>query len=79
MGNERLCVYCQHSDKNRKNGENIRCTLFSCWVNPCGKACEKYREKHGNVLGREPFSEALSREDIVASAILTHKRRDTDG
>ncbi len=70
MSNERLCVYCLHSDKHRKQAENIRCTRFSRWVPPRGAACEEYREKNL----REPFSELLSNEDIVASAACIHRK-----
>ena len=72
MGNEKLCVYCAHSNEHRKQAEKIRCTRYSSWVLPNGTACNEYQESCRHILQREPFSKLLSRGDVVASAALTH-------
>ncbi len=36
------CSHCDASDCNRRNGDKIRCTRFSQWVDPNGKACDAF-------------------------------------
>lgn len=35
------CGDCSHADHKRKQGEKVRCTRWSQWVNPHGKPCEE--------------------------------------
>lgn len=35
------CGDCIHADHKRKQGEKVRCTRWSQWVNPQGKPCEE--------------------------------------
>ncbi len=64
MSNEKGCIYCRYSDKDRKEGEKIRCKRLSKWVEPRGEACSEYFERYEFPL-RVPLSELLRVEDIV--------------
>lgn len=66
MGNERGCIYCRYSDKNRKQGEKIRCKRLSKWVAPRGEACEEYRVEFS--LSREPLSSFVTADMILDAA-----------
>ncbi len=52
------CADCSHADRERKQGEKIRCKRWSCWVNPHGKTCEEYSFSFSFPIALDPIEQA---------------------
>lgn len=53
------CGDCSHADHKRKQGEKVRCTRWSRWVNPHGKPCEEHSIFFPFNLTPEQYLESL--------------------